>query len=129
MDKRVLNRAEIPGAKVQFRKMKYLNVFPLFSRVMQVNNLSKSGISFTSEEALSYGDSIIMKISFPGGKNLKLKGKIRWYKETDSINSFNIGVQLLPFGLQSKYNHPKSLVFLRSMSGQELPEPKPNGNE
>ncbi len=90
------------------------------SKPVPVKDLSKSGISFFLNGKMNYGDPIMMKIAFPDGMNLKLKGHIRWLKDQENQNSNTVGIQFFPFGNSRYYNPLNALDYLRSMDGQSI---------
>ncbi len=121
MEKRGPVRSEIQGAILQFRRIEKGNLFSILSKPVIINNLSKSGICFLSDRLLTNGETIKMKVIFPDGKKVKLKGHIRWNKEMENHNSQYItGVQFKPFGTNESYNSLKALEVLRSIDGQSI---------
>ena len=69
--------------------------FSNLSKPSDMHNLSKSGLAFDVDQALGYGEKIHVKVRFPDGKNLNLKGQIRW---NNHIN----GGQYQPENLQRR---------------------------
>ncbi len=120
MDKRVFTRIEIPGAKIKYKKNGKSNFLSSLSKSVDIMNLSKSGICFQIDKTMKYGDPVIMKIQFPDGRNLQLKGQIRWHNLQQTNSSYHAGVQFAPFGRQSDYNSIEALEYLRSMEGLAL---------
>ena len=120
MEKRGPIRSEIPGTFVQFRKLKKMKFFSALSKPVEVSNLSKSGICFSSDHPLGSGEPIAMKVIFPDGRKVNLKGHIRWNKELNTNNSYITGVQFYPFGTTGSYNSLKALDVLRSIDGQSV---------
>lgn len=118
MDKRALTRTSVPGTQIQLRRLGKRNLFNPLSGPFLVCNLSKSGLCFQSDVTIDSGEAILMKLTFPDGNSLRLKGKVRWYKEKDHQTDYNHGVQFFPFGHNSKYNHPNALNYLRQIDGQ-----------
>jgi hypothetical protein len=120
MDKRVLTRILVPGAHVQYKKNSPKSLFGLFSKPKAISNLSKSGVCFLSDEEMGRGEDIYMKIYFPDGNSLYLKGQIRWKDKDNTNNYFIHGVQFYPFGRDGRYNPLKALEYLRSLDGLGL---------
>ena len=120
MDKRVFTRIQVPGAWIQFRKLGKIYSIPALSKQIDINNISKSGLCFETDCPMNYGDPISMKLNFPDGVSLRLKGQIRWNKEVDSTNHYYTGVQFNLFGTHRKYNSISTLEYLRSLNGQGL---------
>ncbi len=116
-DRRVLQRIEIPGAQIRCRKPSVLSIIPSHTTPAPLINLSKSGLSFTSEHEFSSGSSIKMNLTFPDGFRLELVGQIRWKKEM-SGEGFQFGVQFRPFGHHKQYNSVRALEFLRNLRDQ-----------
>ena len=117
LDRRVFTRIEIPGAKIQYRKTGMRSLLNILSKPVHIKNLSKSGICFPIDDKLRFGDPVVMKIQFPDGKNLRLRGEIRWQNERNAGPSSHVGVQFNPFGSQTEYNPIEALEYLRSMEG------------
>lgn len=116
MEKRVFTRLEIPGTQLKYRLIKTKHIFSSLSRPLVVNNVSKSGLSFLNSELLPSGQLLYMKISFPDGIRLKLKGQVRWAEQESDGSVCMIGVQFHPYGSSAKYNSPKALNYLRQIS-------------
>lgn len=123
MDRRVFTRIEIPDAKIRYRKIGLRNLLNILSKPVHIKNLSKSGICFSIDNKLRYGDPIVMKIQFPDGKNLRLRGEIRWQNDLNSDTAFHIGVQFFAFGVQTDYNPIEALEYLRAMDGLTFMKP------
>jgi len=118
MERRSLKRIQVPGAKVRHRRLTGLGVFNIMSKPSDIVDISKSGLSFEINEELESGESIQVKLIFPDGKSFDLKGKIRWYKQTQSQN-IRVGIQFTAFGSNRRYNPVKALEYLRNMEGQK----------
>ncbi len=128
MDKRTIDRARIPGTQLQYKKMSNAGLLSPMSKPVDVRNFSKSGLSFYGEGNMNNGDAILMKVIFPDGKQLRLKGEVRWSHENTSVNGYSIGVQFFPFGHGGKYNRPEALDLLREKAGQHILNISNNGN-
>jgi hypothetical protein len=120
LDRRVFTRIQIPGAKIKYKKNGLSSLLSSLSKPVEIMNLSKSGICFPIDETLKYGDPVIMKIQFPDGRNLNLKGQVRWHNLQHSSSSYHAGIQFSPFGSQSNYNPIEALEYLRSMDGLSI---------
>ena len=123
MDRRVFTRIKIPGAKIQYRKIGLRNLLNILSKPTHIKNLSKSGICFSLDDKLRYGDPIVMKIQFPDGKNIRLRGEIRWQNGLNSDTALHVGVQFLAFGAKTDYNPIEALEYLRAMDGLAFMKP------
>ncbi len=95
------------------------------SKPVPVKDLSKSGISFFLNGKLNSGETVMMKITFPDGKNLKLKGHIRWLNSNENPETSIAGIQFFPFGNSRYYNPIHALNYLRSMDGQAIIQTTP----
>ncbi len=126
MDKRVLTRAVIPGARVRYKKIGTKGFFNLFSRPLDIHNLSKSGLSFQLDKKLPTGALVYMKLFFPDGHHLHLRGQVRWHRRIETAQDFSVGVQFFPFGTRGEYNPPKALDYLRAIDGQAMTHLKEN---
>lgn len=120
MDKRELTRVVVPGARVRYKKFGAKRFFNLFSRTLDIYNLSKSGLSFKLDEELPTGAIVYMKLFFPDGHHLYLRGLVRWNRKIETAEDFSVGVQFFPFGSRGDYNPPKALDYLRAINGQAI---------
>jgi len=115
-DKRTVQRIELPETSVQYKLSgNKLNSFKNYSESHKLNNISKSGVSFDLIENVSYGDPIELKIVFPDGNKVQLRGKIRWSKIGDGYAVKTVGVLFNAFGNQKKYNPIQALEYLRTL--------------
>ncbi len=114
-DRRALRRISLPGATVQYRFNKGLNIFKSYSSGGDLVNLSKSGVCFYTRENVEFGTPVNLKIVFPDGHNLELKGKTRWQNNLSTNGNKRVGIQFNPFGYKSQYNPVRALEFLRSI--------------
>ena len=129
-ERRSIHRIEVPGTSLRFKFAKGVNVLKNYSNSPDIINVSKSGIAFKTDHGAGYGDAIQMKLSFPDGKNIDLKGKVRWASETNGGSAKAVGVLFDPFGLQRQYNSIKALEYLRSLKDQAISQPfKPHIEE
>lgn len=119
-ERRSINRIEVPGASLRFKFARGVNVLKNYSNSPDILNVSKSGIAFKSSQKAGYGDAIHLKLSFPDGKNINLKGKVRWAKDANGSGIKSIGVLFDPFGLKRQYNSIKALEYLRSLKDQAI---------
>jgi len=110
----------MPGTTIQYKRLRSKNIIRGLSKPVDVINLSKSGLSFHIQEKLKTGESLIMKIKFPDGNNLKLKGHIRWKLPEPTDSLYSIGIQFFPFGSSNHYNPMPALDYLRSMDHQDI---------
>jgi hypothetical protein len=128
-ERRSIHRIEIPGVSLRFKFSKGVNVLKNYSVAPDILNVSKSGIAFKTKQRAGYGDAVQLKLSFPDGKNISLKGKVRWSKEVNGGGSKSIGVLFDPFGLKRQYNSIKALEYLRSLKNQAISQPVDSDEE
>lgn len=128
-ERRSINRIEIPGVSLRFKFARGVNVLKNYSNAPDILNMSKSGIAFKANLDADYGDSIQLKLSFPDGKNINLKGKVRWAQEANGGSTKAIGVLFDPFGLKRQYNSIKALEYLRSLKDQAISQPFKSNDE
>jgi PilZ domain len=119
-ERRSIHRIEVPGVSLKFKLSRGVNVLKNYSTAPDILNVSKSGIAFKASQNAGYGDVIQLKLSFPDGKNINLKGKVRWSRETNGDSGKSIGVLFDPFGLKRQYNSIKALEYLRSLKDQAI---------
>ncbi|MGD9487794.1 MAG: PilZ domain-containing protein [Calditrichaceae bacterium] len=127
-ERRTLHRIEIPGTKVVYRKPGGIDLFNTYSKPVELINISKGGMCITVTESFDFGDSLAMKVYFPDGEKLKLKGQVRWQKPESSNGSYTVGIQFFAFGYQRKYNAVKSLDYLRTLKDQSVSAAKQQVN-
>jgi hypothetical protein len=94
--------------------------FAGMSKPSDMQNLSKSGLAFEIDQALGFGEKIHMKLQFPDGSSLELKGQIRWNVSMNGGNVYKVGIQFFPFGTSRNYNPLKALDYLRSIDGLNI---------
>jgi len=122
-DRRTLKRISLPGVVVKYKTGNSLSSrLKGASSALQVINLSKSGMALELADNLDYNTPIDLKVKFPDGVNLELKGRVRWHSTNGSQTS-TVGVQFIPFGHNSKYNSLHALEYLRSMKDQAVEIP------
>jgi len=114
MDRRAVSRIAVSGAQLKYKRLNTRNLIQFFSKRVPVEDLSKSGIGFITEEALEVGEKIAVKVFFPDGHHLSLKGQVRWREKDDSANC-RMGLQFHPFGKGAHYNPLKALEYLRKL--------------
>ena len=124
MDRRFFTRIEVPGTKIQYKKVGSTKLFTALSKPGELKNISKSGLAFFAMEQLQSGDRLLLKVQFPDGKKLRLLGRIRWQDEYDDIEKFEVGVQFAPFGTRSEYNSLKDWDYLKSLKGLDIIKPQ-----
>ena len=128
-ERRSINRIEIPGVSLRFKFARGVNVLKNYSNAPDILNMSKSGIAFKANQDAGYGDSIQLKLTFPDGKNINLKGKVRCAQEANGGSTKAIGVLFDPFGLKRQYNSIKALEYLRNLKDQAISQPFKSNNE
>jgi len=116
----MIERTRLPGTLLKYKKMNSIGLFSPMSKPVEVYDFSKSGIGFWGDDSIQDGDYIVMKVIFPDGKRLKLKGEIRWSKPNSSPDHIRYGVQFFAFGHGSRYNRPEALLVLRDKAGQHI---------
>ena len=122
-ERRSFKRIQISGAQVRYKKSNRLKLLKNYSTVDNIINVSKSGIAFHMQENAKYGEPIQMRISFPDGNDLSLKGRVRWQKPVNGTGEQTIGVLFDPFGTQKEYNPMKALEYLRDLKDQAISQP------
>ena len=120
MDRRFFTRIQIPGTTIRYKKLGVSHLTQVLSKPVNLSNLSKSGICFSIGQELMSGEYITMKIRFPDGKKLKLKGRIRWNHTTRTAEGLQIGIQFFPFGTLQSHNSIKALEYLRNLDGLHM---------
>jgi hypothetical protein len=122
-DRRYFKRVQIPGTQVRYKKSNGLSLLKNYSIGDDLINVSKSGVAFHMHEKTAFGEPVQMKISFPDGKDLNIKGKVRWQKGLNGSGKKTIGVMFDPFGLKKEYNSMKTLEYLRHLKDQAISQP------
>lgn len=124
MDRRLFNRIKVSGATVQFRRSGNTKLLMGLSKPRDIVNISKSGLSFFVDRKVDAGENIYMKLNFPDGQNLDLRGQIRWHNHENDSGGRRIGVQFAPYGTSRNYNSVAALDYLRRMEGQQIEKPQ-----
>ena len=119
-ERRTLQRIDMPGVVVRYKIPKGIRALKYYANAGEALNVSKSGIAFHIDESVSFGTPVQIKVSFPDGQHLDLKGNIRWQQPGNSDSKQMTGVQFYAFGRKGHYNPPQALEYLRSMKGQAI---------
>jgi len=102
-ERRYSKRYHFNDGKVYCQENSTFGFFKQFSEPFNLNDLTKSGISFITTKKVSRGDEVNLKIDIPGEQKIQVKGRVVWVSSRDEI--FNtVGVQFLPFGTMKQYN-------------------------
>ena len=102
-DRRYSQRFHFDEGKVYCQENSTFRIFKQFSEPFDLNDLTKSGISFKTSKKISSGDRIHLKIDIPGRQKIQVIGRVVWVSDQD-INNHTVGVQFLPFGTMKGYN-------------------------
>ena len=102
-DRRYSQRFHFDEGKVYCQENSTFGLFKQFSEPFDLNDLTKSGISFKTSKNITTGDQIYLKIDIPGRQKIQIKGRVVWVSEQD-INNHAVGVQFLPFSTMKGYN-------------------------
>ena len=102
-DRRYCQRFHFDEGKVYCQENSTFGLFKQFSEPFDLNDLTKSGISFKTSKNITTGDQIYLKIDIPGRQKIQIKGRVVWVSEQD-INNHAVGVQFLPFSTMKGYN-------------------------
>jgi Tfp pilus assembly protein PilZ len=102
-DRRYSHRFHFDEGKVYCQENSTFRLFKQFSQPFDLNDLTKSGISFITNKTIATGDQIYLKIDIPGRQNIQIKGRVVWVSQQD-INNHAVGVQFLPFSTMKGYN-------------------------
>ncbi len=121
MERRGLPRLAIKNATVRFKRSGFSTFLGKFSPQCPLQNLSKSGLSFYTRQSIDPGERIFLKVFFPDGFCIPLKGIVKWRQENPNDNGISVGVHFLPFGTHKEYNDLKSLEYLRKLLPNDSP--------
>ncbi len=102
-DRRYSDRFHFDEGKVYCQENSTFRLFKQFSEPFDLNDLTKSGISFKTNKKVSTGDRVHLKIDIPGRQKIQLTGRVVWVSDQE-INQHAVGVQFLPFGTMKGYN-------------------------
>ena len=102
-DRRYSQRFHFDEGKVYCQENSTFRIFKQFSEPFDLNDLTKSGISFRTSKNISSGDRIHLKIDIPGRQKIQVIGRVVWVSDQDT-NKHTVGVQFLPFGTMKGYN-------------------------
>lgn len=116
MERRELPRLALNNVTVRFKKLGPTSFWARLSPPFSIKDLSKSGLSFTTDFPVKKGEKIFLKLAFADGSLIPLKGTVRWLKKIEEQqDQLLVGVQFLPFGNHSDYNDLSSLDYLRKL--------------
>ena len=102
-DRRYSQRFHFDEGKVYCQENSTFGLFKQFSEPFDLNDLTKSGISFKTSKNITAGDQIYLKIDIPGRQKIQIKGRVVWVSE-QNINNHAVGIQFLPFSTMKGYN-------------------------
>ncbi len=126
MERRGLPRLAIKNATVRFKRGGLSTFLGKFSPQCPLQNLSKSGLAFSTRQSIDPGERIFLKVFLPDGFCISLKGIVKWRQELATENAVSVGVHFLPFGTHKEYNDLKSLEHLRRLLPNDSPFQKKN---
>ena len=69
-----------------------------------IQNLSASGSCILSSNNFAPGKTIFLFLSSPSGRNMYIKGTVRWISPDTGYNMYYTGIQFLAYGNGKKYN-------------------------
>jgi len=115
-DRRYSERFHFDEGKVYCQENSTFRIFKQFSEPFDLNDLTKSGISFRTSKNISSGDRIYLKIDIPGRQKIQIIGRVVWVSDQDT-NSHTVGVQFLPFSTMKGYNTFNSREKLERLVG------------
>jgi len=119
-DRRYSQRFHFDEGKVYCQENSTFRIFKQFSEPFDLNDLTKSGISFKTSKHVSAGDRVYLKIDIPGRQKVQIIGRVVWVSEQD-INDHAVGVQFLPFSTMKGYNTFNAREKLERLIGDHLP--------
>ena len=102
-DRRYSERLHFDEGKVYCQENSTFRFLRQFSEPFDLNDLTKSGISFRTSKNISRGDRIHLKIDIPGRQKIQVIGRVVWVSDQDTVNQ-TVGVQFIPFGTMKGYN-------------------------
>ena len=117
IERRALERFEIPGTVVQCKKVEGFKLFSRYHNESTMENLSKSGICLKLKNGIKIGDKLKLQVNFPDQNSLDVKGRVRWKSNADG-EYYKIGIQFEAFGRGKNFNPLSSLDTLREIQQQ-----------
>lgn len=116
-DRRYSERFHFDEGKVYCQENSTFRVFKQFSEPFDLNDLTKSGISFRTNKNVAAGDTVHLKIYIPGRQKIQVKGRVVWVSEEEP-KDHSVGVQFLPFGTMRGYNTFNAREKLERLIGE-----------
>ena len=117
-DRQTQTRNNYPNTLLLIKQTQsLLNRFS-FKGKNEIVNLSKSGAGIISTRRFKEGETIILKIKFPGEKDLILLGNIKWTNQINGNGTFRSGIQFHPFSDKGYYNSLESLKRLNNLNSK-----------
>ncbi len=77
-DRRYSQRFHFDEGKVYCQENSTFRIFKQFSEPFDLNDLTKSGISFKTSKNVSTGDRVFLKIDIPGRQKIQIIGRVVW---------------------------------------------------
>jgi hypothetical protein len=118
VQKRRTRRFEIPGAKVRYKKIRFLVLASNFSDAYPVMNISEGGLAFACEERLGKDRKLLLQLLVPNETPMDLRAQVQWQECPPYRADKIVGVKFMPFGSRRGWNSHKSLNVLRKLDAQ-----------
>ena len=115
-DRQTQPRIKFPGTSLSIKQSQSFRKIFLYNGQNEIVNLSKSGAGIISTISLNKGETIKIKVKFPGEKDLILKDKIKWVNPINGNGTYRAGIQFHPFGYNRYYNSIENLERLNKLT-------------
>jgi hypothetical protein len=115
-DRQTQTRTNFPDTLLLIKQTQSLINRFTYKGKNEIVNLSKSGAGIISTLRFKKGETIKLKIKFPGEKDLILLGNIKWTNKINGNGTYRSGIQFHPFSDKGFYNSLDSLKRLNSLN-------------
>lgn len=115
VERRRLERFQIPNARVYYElESQFTDQIPVEGEGDLID-ITVKGIRFESEDVLSSGARLRIKIRVPDEESIELIGNVVWTKKLDSSGSINSVIEFIDFDDEPGYNSLESLEKLEAL--------------
>ena len=115
-DRRTQPRINFHSTALSIKQTQSFRKFFSYNGQNEIVDLSKSGAGIISTIPLNKGETIKIKVKFPGEKDMILKGNIKWINPLNGNATFRAGIQFHPFGNKRYYNSIENLERLNKLT-------------
>jgi len=117
-----MERVEIPGLRVRYKKLGFLNIFNSFSELKPLKDIHLNGACFEIDKPLKQGDIICLEISAGKNYTINVSGNTKWISGLPYKNTECAGVQFFQYGCKERYDAVTHMERLKLLTENIEPE-------